>query len=113
MNWMSDMEDPLFKNLLSDYVSDTPDDGFADLVINQLHAKAEREARIRRVMLSGACLVGGVIAGLQVKNLLAWAGESTLLASASGSAVFPAIIGLTFMFSVWMSLESRPVSFGW
>ena len=111
MNWMNDMEDPLFENLLSDYVADTPDDGFSARMLEHLEAQEAREARIRRFMLSAAFLAGGLIAGLQVKNLFVWASQTTVIADAAGSTMFPAIIGLTFLFGVWMSLESRSVSF--
>ncbi len=107
MTRMNDMEDPLFKDLLRDYVSDTHDDGFSDALIADLDKVQSRESSIRRWMLSIAFLVGGLIAGSQFTNLLALMSDTAWLASASGSSMFPYCVALTFAFCVWMSLESR------
>ena len=55
-----------FKVLLSDYAAPIPDDGFAQSVKTRI----EKRARLRRFMIGGASLMGGIIAGAQIPKLI-------------------------------------------
>ncbi|WP_017931649.1 hypothetical protein [Robiginitomaculum antarcticum] len=61
--------DPLnesLKALLSDYAAPIPDDGFAALVKDRIG----RRTKLRRALLAGASLSGGIIAGMQIPKLI-------------------------------------------
>ena len=70
MNMISEPENNAFRQLLSDYMSETPDTGFSDHVVQQFDRLTQRETRIRRWGLLGAFFVGGIVAGSQFPSLM-------------------------------------------
>ena len=111
MNMMSNSEDELFKDLLADYVSDTDDDGFSNLIIAQAEQKRSRRMRLRRSMLAGAFFFGGAIAGSQLSGLMNIFTEMTFLDSVTGTDLFQVIVISVFALTVWLSLDSRSVGY--
>lgn len=75
-----DPEDRALHDLLG--APDIADDGFSGRVMQRI----ERRSRLRRWLLPGATLAGGLLAAAPASRLLVWLGES-LTPAASGMAL--------------------------
>jgi hypothetical protein len=115
------IDDNKFQNLLSDYVAPTPDEGFSDAFMTQLSAEETRLPLYRRLALYGAGFIGGIIAALQLPNLVSLLqGLNVDLPAASMSGLDAAsvltgmtqlsallIAGLILGIAVWATLDQR------
>jgi len=70
MNMMTQPEDNLFQDMLTDYTMPASDDGFTDILMQKIQAEKARAERLRKSLIYGACFIGGVIAATQLPALV-------------------------------------------
>jgi len=74
---MQNPEDNLFRDLLSDYAAPIEDDGFTKSVMRSIeHENPSRSSNLRRGLIFGACVIGGLMAAIQLPGLFRLMGQT-------------------------------------
>jgi len=117
---MSEPENNLFKELLSDYAAPVADNGFTDALMQEIQLRQQKRERLRRSLLGTAFFVGGIIAATQVPNLVNLLAQYSpslpelktgeLMTTAKTSPLW-SLLGVTvFGFVLWSLLDNRDAS---
>jgi len=106
---MNNPEDPLFKNLLTDYAAPLPDDGFSEGILAAIDAKQNNIYHVKRRLLAGAVLIGGAIAATQVPAFIRLTSDiavPSLPSLAELPSWAPFVVGV-LIFMLWALLDNR------
>lgn len=112
---MTNPEDDMFGDLLSDYAAPLPDEGFSARILEDIEAQQRHARRVKRRVLAGAVVLGGAIAASQVPALVRLAKNFTMQSPPQISELpsltslpygAPIIVGV-FIFMLWVIVDNR------
>jgi len=113
MMMMTQPDDNVFQDVLSDYAAPVADDGFTQSIMRGIDAESQRTQNLRRGLIYGACFVGGMIAATQLPGLMTLIGGlDVALPPVPASSPLPisqwTFVGVTLLgFVLWAALDRK------
>jgi len=100
--------DENFRDLLVEYVADTPDDGFSDHVMKTVNQRESSSPQLKKRAVYGAMFIGGLISGSQFPALLSLMdGQSTRFDMATSSGYISLSIAFAFVLGICLLLAEQ------